>query len=129
MSLIKWHPFEKLDEMLHLHWDLAADVYEDDINVYVNMHTPGINPDKVDLEVDGRQLTVSGSREEKEEVKKANYFKKEIKRGSFTRTIDLPCHVDEANAIAETKDGELKIILPKKKKNGEKTHKIKVTKK
>ena len=135
MPIIKWHPFHDFDEffedLAHKHhhngWDLAVDVSEDKSNVYVDMNIPGINPDKVDIEVEDTYLKVSGSREEKKEEKEKNYYRKEIRRGSFERVISLPSPVLGDKAKAEFSDGVLKITLPKEK--GKKLSKIKVAKK
>jgi HSP20 family protein len=131
MPIIRWKPFEELDKILEdfpsfrAHtWDLAADVYEEDDNVIVEMHIPGIDPDKVEIDVEDTYLHVSGSREEKEEVEDEKYYHKEIRRGSFERVIHLPARVVQEEARAEFKDGVLKVTLPKEQVK--KTKKIKV---
>lgn len=133
MSIIRWRPFEELEESFEdiepfraNGWDLAADVYEDKDKIVVEMHLPGIDPNKVDIDVDENYLRISGSREESEEKKEKNFFKKEIRRGSFERVIPLPCAVESEKAQAECKEGTLKIILPKKQ--GKQPSKIQIKK-
>ncbi len=134
MSIIRWRPFEDLEESFEdieafraNGWDLAADVYEDQDKIVVEMHLPGIDPDKVNIDVDENYLRISGSREESEEKKEKNFFKKEIRRGSFERVIPLPCAVESEKAQAECKEGALKVILPKKQ--GKQPSKIQIKKK
>ncbi|MBL7058800.1 Hsp20/alpha crystallin family protein, partial [Patescibacteria group bacterium] len=51
--------------------------------------------------------------------------KKEIRRGSFYRSISLPAHVQGDKAIAEATDGVLKITIPKATPTKKKTIKVK----
>jgi HSP20 family protein len=52
----------------------------------------------------------------KKEIKEKQFYKKEIRRGSFERIILLPCSVEDGQARAEFKDCILKIVLPKARK-------------
>ena len=107
-------------------WDLATDVYNEKENIIVKMHVADIVPDKVDITVDGRELTVSGFRKSEKEIEKKNYYQKEIRTGEFERVIHLPADVKEEEIRATCKEGVLKIILPKKTPPKSKKIKIKV---
>ena len=91
----------------------AIDMYEDKDNVIVEAQLAGIDPDKVDISIENDILTIKGESEKKSEVEDKNYYRKEIRRGSFYRNVQLPTHVigDKASAIAE--DGVLRISVPK----------------
>jgi HSP20 family protein len=130
MAMTKWQSSDAHDELLEkLRMrstdDLSVDVSEDDMNVYVAMHMPGIEKDKVGVELEGRHLTVSGYRKDTEEFKNKKYVLKEIRRGYFTRVIELPCAVDHDQTWAQLKEGALVIVCPKKKQ-GEKVTKVPV---
>jgi HSP20 family protein len=139
MSIIKWEPFFRDLEKYFFDEDLvplfptlkiseiAADIWEDEKNVYVDLALPGINIENVDIEVEDNILKVSGKAEEKKEEKKENYYRKEIRRGAFQKVLHLPAKVSEEGASATYKDGILHITLPKEKK--EKVKKIKIQKK
>lgn len=135
MALIRWKPFQELEELfgeaapswLHNNnWDLAADVYQDHGTVIVEMHTAGIDPDKIDLEIEENHLHIRGTREQKEETKHKHYFKREIRRGTFERIIDLPCPVIAEKTQADVKNGVLRITIPKH--TAKKAHKVSVSK-
>jgi len=66
--------------------------------------------------------------EKEEEKKKKEYWRKEIRHGSFERIVRLPSLVDEKKVKASYKKGVLTIIMPKISKTKEKTVKIKVEK-
>jgi len=122
MSLIKYGPFVNLDRFLddsfltpsrRNGWDMAVDVFEEKDQVTVKMSLPGIKPQDLAISVDDDLLSISGEREEEQEVDDKEYFSKEIRRGSFTRVVELPTVVDAINAEASYTDGVLCIVLPK----------------
>ena len=125
MPLIHWEPFKDLEELF---WDLAVDVYEENNTIVVKMNIPGIDPDKIDIEVEDNHLHISGERKEEHEIKDKKYHRKEIRCGSFERVIALPCAVSSEDARAEFSDGVLTIALPRVSEE-KKVNKIKVSKK
>ncbi len=127
MALIHWRPFpfeDMFEDVARTH-DLATDVYEENNHVIVEMHVPGIDPEKVDISVENEYLHVSGTRQEREETEDQEYYRKEIRTGSFERLIPLPSTVDEKNTKARYKDGVLMISLPKTQEE-EKRSRVKV---
>ena len=142
MALIKWHPFldsfEDMDKMFSEFMPTkqgqagfvpAVDMYEDKDNVIVETQLAGIDPENVDISIENDVLSIQGKSEKKSEVEDKNYYRKEIRRGSFYRSVPLPTHVlgDKADAIAE--DGVLKISIPKAPEAKPKTIKIQTRKK
>jgi HSP20 family protein len=143
MSLIKWTPFlsdhfEDMDKMFgdfmpavrgdHGGFTPAIDMYEDKDNVIVETQLAGIDPEKVDVAIENDILTVKGESEKKSEVEDKNYYRKEIRRGSFYRSIPLPAKVDGDRASAVVEDGILKISVPKAAASQPKTIKIETKK-
>ena len=55
-----------------------------------------------------------------------DYYRKEIRRGSFYRSVQLPTHVVGDKASAEYKNGILKINLPKAPESKVKSIKVNV---
>jgi len=102
----------------------SCDLCETDNSVEVKMDLPGIKANEIDVQVNGNMLTISGERKEDKEEKGRSYHRLERRIGSFSRSITLPCAVQEGEAAADYKDGVLTITLPKAEEA--KTHKIKV---
>lgn len=144
MALIKWTPFladsplAEMDKMMRdlnsdsgaqMGFSPAVDIYENKNNVIIETQLAGIDPAKVDISIENDVLTIKGEGEKKSEVEDKNYYRKEIRRGSFFRSISLPTHVvgDKASAIAA--DGVLKISVPKATLAKPKTIKIQTGKK
>ena len=91
----------------------AVDIFQEGDNVVVEMEMPGVKTDQVDVSVENDVLTISAKKEEKKETKKEDYYHKEIRRGSFTRSVILPMKVKGEDALAEVEEGVLKVTLPK----------------
>jgi HSP20 family protein len=142
MPLIKWtpflEPFEEMDKMFNDFMPSvtrgqnafvpAIDMYEDKDNVIIETQLAGIDPEKVSIAIENDVLIIKGESEKKSEVEDKNYYRKEIRRGSFYRSVPLPTHVvgDKASAIAE--EGVLKITVPKAPEMKPKTIRIQTKK-
>ena len=121
--LVKWSPFfdgsEDYEDLFpalrgeRSGFVPAVDMYQDEKNVIVEAQMAGIDPDNVAISIENDILIIKGESEKISEIDDKNYYKKEIKRGSFYRTIQLPTHVAGDKAEAESNDGVLKIIIPK----------------
>jgi len=140
MKLIPWFPYEFLEEMGDAFKDyhrlpakttpmiLPADVYETAKTVEVKLPIAGIDPEKVDISVKDNILTVKGKSEKKTEVEEKNYYRKEIRTGSFHRTLPLPVAVIGDKASATSEHGILRISIPKAAESKKKPVKVKVKK-
>ncbi|MCM8757246.1 MAG: Hsp20/alpha crystallin family protein [Candidatus Omnitrophica bacterium] len=94
-------------------WRPAVDIYEDEDNIVLRASIPGVKKDNIKITLTGDTVTLSGKSEETKEVKRDNYYRKEIRTGSFTRSFSLPCPVDRSKVSANYKDGILEVTLPK----------------
>ncbi|MDD5626582.1 MAG: Hsp20/alpha crystallin family protein [Patescibacteria group bacterium] len=104
----------------------AVDVYQTDKEVVVETALPGIEPEKVDISVEDDTLIIKGKIDSKEEEKKKDYYRKEVRYGSFYRAVALPTSVESETAEADYENGILKITLPKVEKPEAKKIAIKV---
>lgn len=133
MRIVKWSPMmpqimpRDFDNMFaDFGGDIspAVDVYEKDNNVMVEAPLPGVNPDKVQVAVENDVLSIEGSMEKSTEIDEKNYYRKEVRSGSFHRAVALPSSVDGDKATAEYKNGVLIITIPKAAQAVKKTIKI-----
>ena len=112
-------PFRDIDKFFdESSWDgvdftPAIDVYQDKDNVIVETPLPGVDPEKVEITIENDVLTISGQTEEKEEIKREDYYRKEVRQGSFSRSVILPMSVKAEAAEAHSEKGILKIVIPK----------------
>ena len=92
----------------------ALDVYQTADDVVVETTLPGMNPNDVRVSIENDVLTIEGSSEKKTEVDEKDYYRKEIRSGSFHRAVALPSSVKGDDAKASYENGVLKIIIPKR---------------
>lgn len=110
MRLIPYSPMMDLEEM---GFAPAIDVYETKDSVVAEIPVPNLDPEKVDASIENDVLTIQGHSEKKSEVDDESYYRKEVRYGSFHRSIALPVAVQGDKAEAEYKDGVLKVKVPK----------------
>lgn len=139
MNIVPRKPFGELDSFFgdedwffpvfptRAGFDPDMDIYETENDVVVKVVLPEINCDDIKISVEDDILKISGKFEEKSEEKEKNYWRKEIKKGSFQRSVKLPSEVDEERTDASYEKGVLSIVLPKikQKKKDKKEIKIK----
>lgn len=128
MSLIRfspmWDPFSEMEEVMNRlpatvgsnsmqAFVPAVNVYETKEAVVVESALAGIDPNNVEVSVENGLLSISGDTKKEHEVEEKNYYRKEVRSGSFRRQIPLPTAVDEEKVEAIFEDGMLKITCPK----------------
>ncbi|WP_417377739.1 Hsp20/alpha crystallin family protein [Gimesia sp.] len=102
----------------------SLDLSETNNHIEVRMDVPGIKPEEIDVEVSGNLLRITGERKEEQEEKGKTFHRIERRSGSFSRSVTLPCEVEENQVEASCNNGVLTITLPKCESM--KAHKINV---
>jgi HSP20 family protein len=148
MSLIRWDPFddlaslrESMDKLFEEFfsdrpgrgrravptvWQPAIEAYETDHDVVVRAELPGVDPNQVEITITEDSLTIKGEAKSELEDKRRNYYRRELRYGSFLRSIALPSGVQSDQAKATFKNGILEIRVPKSERAKPKTVKIEV---
>lgn len=103
----EWSPFDT--NML------AVDVTSDDKNIFVHTSVPGFKEDEVNIDVQGKVLTISAESKLEREDKKESWHIREMRYGKFARSITLPGEVVADHADAVLENGVLTLTLPKQK--------------
>jgi len=89
------------------------DVSESPEGFTIRAEVPGFNTKEVEINVDGRRLTISGKRETHEERKDEKTIYSEQCSNQVLRVVDLPADIDAEKAKANLKDGVLELKVPK----------------
>ena len=117
--------FDEIEDAMARMWDAgnggwpwatampSIDISETEKSVDVKLDLPGVKAKEIDIQLNGNLLTVRGDRKEEEEKKGKMFHRVERRYGSFSRSITLPCPVQEDEVAAEYRDGVLSITLPK----------------
>ncbi len=90
-----------------------ADLFETGDNVVLEMAVPGVQVQDLDVSIEGRQLTISGTLPNVSDNEERRYWLQTIPRGQFSRTVSLPAGVDLDNVEARIHEGLLTLTMPK----------------
>jgi HSP20 family protein len=90
-----------------------VDISDNDASVTVKAVLPGIKAEDVEITVSEGVLTIRGESREEKKDEGENYYRREIRYGSFSRSVPLPTRVDQEKAEASFTDGILSVTLPK----------------
>jgi HSP20 family protein len=132
-------PFEEMDQMFEnffprrwmqpFHWEMPhwpeltelkmpkVDVIDRETEIVVKAELTGVKKDDIDVSMTDNSVTIKGSTSHEEKEEKGNYYRSEISRGSFSRTVVLPSDVDADKARASFNDGILELTIPKVEKS------------
>jgi HSP20 family protein len=96
-------------------WVPALDVWETADELVFAFDLPGVEEDRIDVELEDDMLTVSAVRERAQEVETQSdgIALRERRFGTFTRTIGLPHGIADADVQATYKDGVLELHVRK----------------
>jgi HSP20 family protein len=92
---------------------IPMDVVERDDAFEVHAAIPGVEPDDVEIIVQGERLTVRAEVRRSEEQRGENWLMREQRSGMLSRTITLPSQVSSDKAAAKIEHGVLVLTLPK----------------
>jgi HSP20 family protein len=93
----------------------AIDVVDREKEVVVRAQLPGVKKSDLDVSIAERTLTIKGATRTEQKEEKDNFFRQEIRSGSFSKSVLLPADVDAGKAEASFKDGVLELHLPKRR--------------
>ena len=121
-------PFMREGDLSTRTWAPAVDIYEDHNNLVLKADLPGVDPKDVEIKIENGTLYLSGERKFEKEVKEENYHRVERSYGAFSRSFSLPNSIDADKVVAEYKDGQLILTMPKREEAKPKTIKVNVSK-
>ncbi len=133
MSLTRWEPFKDTDDFFRnfapgflgrwrlpadpgpreLEWAPPADISETDKEYLVKAELPGVKREDVKVTLEDGVLTIEGERKLEKEDKSEKTHRIERFHGTFSRSFTLPENADAARVTADSKDGVLKVHIPK----------------
>jgi HSP20 family protein len=91
----------------------AVNIFADKNGYVARFEVPGVAPEEISIEAQGRTLTVSGRRERKI-PQGGSFHRQERGTGGFSRSLQLPDDLDASRADAAYKHGILAVRIPKR---------------
>ena len=137
MTLIRWEPFRELDDFITRcnpyfgrlptvrsataeagqqvapAWAPAANISETGAEYLIKAELPEVSREDVKVTVDDGVITISGERRNELEHKDEKLHRIESFYGNFSRSFRLPDDADIGAIHAESKNGILKVRVPK----------------
>lgn len=130
MNITRWEPFREIEDVFRqyspffaralrrnggedVEWTPVADISETDKEYLIKAELPDVKKEDVKVTLDNGALTISGERRHEKEQKEENEIRVERFYGAFSRTFSLPDNIDAKGIRAETKDGVLRVRIPK----------------
>jgi HSP20 family protein len=93
-----------------------VDIIDRDNDIVVKAEIPGVKKEDLDVSMTDSTVTIKGTTSHEEKQEKGNYYRCEIARGAFSRTVALPSNVDTDKARAVFNEGILELTIPKVEK-------------
>lgn len=136
MTLIRWEPLRELDDIFARYnpffgrlatarpgnaeqndvpaWTPVANISETETDYLIKAELPEVSKEDVKVTVDESVITISGERRKEAEHKDEKVHRVESFYGNFSRSFRLPEDADIAAIQAESRNGVLKVRVPKK---------------
>ena len=90
---------------------MPMDLYRDADNYVLNADLPGIDPESVDVDVDGQLLSIRAERAPRTQ-EGVRWIARERSTGSYLRRFTLGQAIDTAHISAKYDNGVLSVVLP-----------------
>jgi len=103
-----------------------VDIYQKDDNLIAEMPVHKADPNKINVAIEDDVLNIRDDESEDKEDEDKNYYRKEIRRGSFVKSIRLPMSVKEEKIEAVCENGMLRITMPLSEESKKKRKEIEV---
>jgi HSP20 family protein len=91
----------------------ALDITTNKDELAVKASLAGWSPEDVEITLTGNTLTISGEQKQEERREEGSWILNEIRRGSFSRTLELPEGLVGDRATASFEHGMLTLRIPK----------------
>ena len=103
-----------------------VDVTETEKDIQVIANVPGIDPERLNIEVGDDYFSLSGTIEQERSSDHGKAYRYEREYGEFRREFSLPARVNKDGIVAKAKNGVLRITLPKSEDEMKKKVKVEV---
>lgn len=133
-TLVSWSPFREFEDVFNRYnrllgrglqapardeagesaqWRPVANIAETDKEYLVKAELPEVDKKDVEVTVHEGVLTIRGERRFERTDESEKQHRVESYYGKFARSFSLPADADEGKIYAESKDGVLKVHIPK----------------
>lgn len=101
---------------------VLTNVLESEYDYRYELSTPGFTRNDINVEITGRRVTITGTRNTDKNDTNVEYVTKEYHTSKFRRTYELPENVITDEVYAKVENGITTIFLPKETTTKNKTN-------
>jgi HSP20 family protein len=133
MTIVRWDPFRNLttlqdrinrlfedafpdkpegDDDAVCAWRPLVDIYETETGIVIQADLPGVEKEKVFVEVKDNVLTIQGERAQETTASDDKYYRRERTCGFFQRSFTLRSQIAPEKIKAAFKNGVLRVEIP-----------------
>lgn len=91
----------------------AMEMTETPESYLISIEVPGIEPEAIDLQVEGDMLVLKGEKRSQRDEKEADYTVSERSYGAFERRVTLPADALKDSVEAKANNGVLDVVVPR----------------
>lgn len=113
MNRVFEHPYTRQSIARQTSVFPLLNIYEDTERLYITAELPGVADNDLDISIDAESFQVIGNRKVDVALKDGHYHRREREGGRFSKKVVLPIRISTNEALAELKNGVLKVTLPK----------------
>ena len=133
MNLVNWEPFRDMESFLNrfydwpgrnmrvrgddtakaFEWRPSVDISESKKQYVIKAELPEVDKNDVDVSVENGMLSITGERRFESEDETEEQHRIERMYGRFSRSFTLPADADADRISAKSKNGVLKVVIPK----------------
>jgi HSP20 family protein len=92
-------------------WAPAADLYHIPEGWLLKLELAGVRSEDISVTVNGRHLTVTGTRRDCPDKRPVSHELMEIAYGEFERTVEFPVDLAAAGITADYRDGMFRVAV------------------
>jgi HSP20 family protein len=123
MDLVQLDPFSMVRDIERMfergpvgrsRWLPRIDAFDREKELVVRIELAGVDPADVDITVEDRTLTITGSRSLDESTEDNGFHRREIFSGEFRRSLVLPEGLDPTEISATADKGIIEVVIPRR---------------
>jgi HSP20 family protein len=90
-----------------------VDVIDREDDIVLRAELPGVSKENLDISLSDNNVLIKASTRHEAQEEQGGYYRREMSRGEFQRSIPMPANVKGEEAKASFKDGILELTIPK----------------
>ena len=108
--------FDALQDNWNQNYSPRMNLLETEDNYELQVESPGMKKEDVNILFEDNILTISGEKKTDSKEENSRYHINEICYGKFSRSFELPAHIDSDKIDAKWNEGVLNVTIPKSEK-------------